>query len=36
VIDFWVAFSNAVITVERLVRQAWIRYRWEGRLSRLP
>ncbi len=36
VIDFWVAFSNAVIIVGRLVREAWSRYRWEGRPSRRP
>ncbi len=36
VIDFWVAFSNAIIIVGRLVRKAWIRYRWEGRPSRRP
>ena len=36
VIDFWIAFSNAVIIVGRLVREAWSRYRWEGRPSRRP
>jgi transposase len=36
VINFWVAFSNAVIIVGRLVRKAWIHYRWEGRPSRRP
>lgn len=36
VIDFWVAFSNVVIIVGRLVRQAWIKYRWESRPSRRP
>ncbi len=36
VIDFWVAFSNAVIIVGRLIREAWSRYRWEGRPSRKP
>ena len=36
VIDFWVAFSNAVIIVGRLVREAWTRYRWEGRPLRRP
>jgi IS5 family transposase len=34
VIDFWVAFSNAIIIVGRLVRKAWICYHWEGRPSR--
>ena len=36
VIDFWVAFSEVVIVVRRLVREGWIRYRWEGRPSRRP
>ena len=36
VIDFWVAFSNAVIIVARLIREAWTRYRWDGRPLRRP
>ena len=36
VIDFWVAFSEVVIIVRRLIREGWIRYRWEGRPSRCP
>jgi IS5 family transposase len=37
VIDFfWVAFSNAIIIVSRLIRKAWTRYRWESRPSRRP
>ena len=36
VIDFWVAFSEVVIIVRRLVREGWTRYRWEGRPSRRP
>jgi transposase len=36
VIDFWVAFSDAVIIVRRLLREGWRRYRWEGRPSRRP
>lgn len=36
VIDFWIAFSNVVIVVRRLIREGWVRYRWEGRLSRRP
>jgi transposase len=36
VIDFWVAFSNALIIVGRLIRETWSRYRWEGRPSRRP
>jgi hypothetical protein len=36
VIDFWVAFSNAIIIVGRLIREAWSRYRWETRPTRRP
>jgi transposase len=36
VIDFWVAFSEVVIIVRRLIREGWRRYRWEGRPSRQP
>ena len=36
VVDFWLAFSDAVIIVRRLVREGWTRYRWEGRPSRRP
>jgi len=36
VIDFWIAFSNVIIIVRRLIRQAWSRYRWEDRPVRCP
>lgn len=36
VIDFWVAFSDVVIIVRRLIREGWKRYRWEGRPPRRP
>lgn len=36
VIDFWAAFSDVVIIVRRLIREGWLRYRWEGRPSRRP
>jgi transposase len=36
VIDFWLAFSAAIITVGRLIRQCWTHYRWEGRPCRRP
>jgi len=36
VIDFWISFSNAIISVGRLIREAWTRYRWESRPSRRP
>lgn len=36
VIDFWIAFSEVVITVGRFVREAWTRYRWESRPRRRP
>ena len=35
-IDFWIALSNVVIVVRRLIRKAWSRYRWESRPSRRP
>ncbi len=36
VIDFWVAFSEVVIIVRRLIREGWTRYRWEGRPCSRP
>jgi hypothetical protein len=36
VVDFWMALSDAVIIVRRLVREGWTRYRWERRPSRRP
>ena len=33
-IDFWIALSNAIIIVGRLIREAWTHYRWEGRSVR--
>ncbi len=36
VIDFWVAFSDVVIIVRRLIREGWRRYRWEDRPRRQP
>lgn len=36
VVDFWVAFSNVIIIVARLLRKTWTRYRWEGRPRRRP
>jgi transposase len=36
IIDFWIALSNVVIVVRRLIREGWVRYRWEGRPSRKP
>ncbi len=36
VVDFWIAFSNVIIIVVRLLRKAWTRYRWEGRPRRRP
>lgn len=34
VVDFWMAFSNVVIIVGRLVREVWKCYRWDGRPQR--
>jgi transposase len=36
VVDFWVAFSEVVIIVCRLIREGFRRYRWEARSSRQP
>ena len=36
VIDFWIAFSETILIVRRLIRKAWTHYRWEGRPSRRP
>jgi len=36
VVDFWMALSDAVIIVRRLVREGWTRYRWERRPFRRP
>ncbi len=36
VIDFWVAFSDVIVIVRRLIREAWSRYRWEARPTRRP
>jgi transposase len=36
VIDFWMAFSDVIVTVGRLIREAWTRYRWESRPHRRP
>lgn len=36
VIDFWLAFSAAIITVGRLIRKGWTNYRWDGRPCRRP
>jgi len=30
VIDAFIALANAIIITRRLVREAWIRYRWDG------
>lgn len=34
--DAWAALASAVIVIRRLVRQAWTRYRWDGRPARCP
>ncbi len=36
VIDFWIAFSEVIIIVRRLIRRGWTHYRWEGRPCRRP
>jgi transposase len=36
VVEFWLALANAAIVLGRLVRRAWVSYRWEGRPRRRP
>ncbi len=36
VIELWLSLAHAVITLRRLVREAWVRYRWDARPSRCP
>lgn len=36
VVAFWLAFSAVVIIVRRLVREGWMRNRWDGRPARQP
>jgi hypothetical protein len=33
-IGFWIAFSEVIIVVRRLTREAWARYRWDSRPRR--
>jgi len=36
VVDFWMALSEVIVIVRRLVREGWTRYRWDGRPSQRP
>ena len=36
VIDAFFDFADAIITVRRLIREAWTLYRWVGRPARRP
>jgi transposase len=36
VVEFWLALASAVIVCGRLVRRAWIHYRWQDRPPRRP
>jgi hypothetical protein len=36
VVDFWIVFSNVVLIMRRLIREAWMRYRWKDRPRRRP
>ena len=36
VVDFWMALSEVIVIVRRLVREGGTRYRWDGRPSRRP
>ncbi len=35
-VDHPLAFSEVIVIVGRLIREAWTRYRWEGRPHRRP
>ena len=36
VVEFWLALASAAIICGRLIRRAWIHYRWQGRPRRRP
>ena len=36
VVEFWLALANATIVCGRLIRRAWIHYRWDARPRRRP
>lgn len=36
VIEAFIALANAIITVRRLIREGWTRYRWDRRPNRKP
>ena len=36
VVAFWIAFSEVIIVVRRLIQEAWARYRWDSRPRRRP
>jgi hypothetical protein len=36
VVEFWLALANAAIALGRLVRRAWVSYRWDARPRRQP
>jgi IS5 family transposase len=35
-VEFWLALACVVVVIRRLVRRAWVHYRWEGRPRRPP
>ena len=36
VVEFWIGLAHAIITLGRLIRQAWTCYRWATRPRRRP
>jgi len=36
VVEFWLVLAGAAIVLGRLLRRAWVSYRWEGRPRRRP
>jgi transposase len=36
VTELWLSLAHAIITLRRLIREAWVRYRWDARPPRCP
>ncbi len=36
VIELWLSLAHAIITLRRLIREAWVRFRWNARPRRCP
>ena len=36
VIELWLSLAHVIVTLRRLICEAWARYRWDGRPARRP